>query len=255
MGGTANVETRIRTMNTPPTGPSPAALAAWSKSFLAGQDPDVRDTILRDSRVMTYHAGAIVSTGGRDYKVAMVHSGTLRAKVTSWDGREVTTRYITSGQFTALPAMLTDGAPSSVDSVTTSEVSVLNPTTFRRLMRTRAELSYAVAVYLAESTYEAVLHLEDNIFGSVQQRVSKHLLEMATPVANGLVVQTDQTELANAIGSVREVVSRALKKLSDTGAIRRYRRQIWIEDPALLRTLAARTPPIIPGKPDPGKDQ
>lgn len=240
-------------MATHNSGPSEAALAAWSKSFLAGQDPEVRDAILMDSRVVRYPAGAIISAGGQDYKVALVHSGQVRAKVTSWDGREVTTRYVTAGQFTALPAMLTNGAPSSVDAVTACEVSVLNPNTFRRLLRTRAELCYQVAVYLAESTYEAVMYLEDNLFGSVQQRVSRHLLEMATPTAKGLVVQTDQTDLANAIGSVREVVSRALKKLSDMGAIRRYRRQIWIEDPGLLGELASPMPkPMITHRREPG---
>jgi CRP/FNR family cyclic AMP-dependent transcriptional regulator len=226
-------------MATASSGPSPAALAAWSKSFLAGQDPEVRDALLGDSRVATYPAGAIISAGGTDYKVALVHSGQVRAKVTSWDGREVVTRYITAGQFTALPAMLTDGAPSTVEAVTACEVTIFNANTFRRLLRTRADLCYQVAVYLAESTYEAVLNLEENLFGSVQQRVSKHLLEMATPTVNGLVVQADQTDLANAIGSVREVVSRALKKLEDAGAIRRYRRQIWIEDASLLRTFAS----------------
>jgi CRP/FNR family transcriptional regulator len=231
------------------TGPSAAALAAWSKSFLAGQDPDIRDALLGDSRVVTYPAGAIICTGGEDYKVALVHSGQVRAKVTSWDGREVTTRYITPGHITAVPAMLTNGAPSSVEAVTTCEVSILNPNTFRRLMRTRADLCYQVAVYLAESTYEAVLNLEENLFGSVQQRVSRHLLEMAVQTVNGLVVQTDQTDLANAIGSVREVISRALKKLSDAGAIRRYRREIWIEDPNLLRTFASPQPDLPGPKP------
>lgn len=135
--------------------------------------------------------------------------------------------------------MLTNGAPSSIEAVTFCEVSLLNPNTFRRLMQTRADLCYQVAVYLAEITYEAVAYLEDNLFGSVQQRLSRHLLEMATPTVNGLLVNTDQTELAHAIGSVREVVARALKKLTDIGAIRRSRRQIWIEDPGLLQSFMA----------------
>ncbi|MFD4251376.1 Crp/Fnr family transcriptional regulator [Amycolatopsis thermoflava] len=216
-----------------------AALQAWSKSFLSGQDPEIRDALLSDSRVVTYSAGTVICRGNSDYRVTLVHKGRIRAKVTSWDGREVTTRYATAGHFTALPAMLTDGAPSSLEAVTMCEVSVLNPNTFRRLMRTRAELAYQVAVYLAESTYETVAYLEDNLFNSVQQRLSRHLLEMATPTVNGLLVQTDQTDLAHTIGSVREVVARALKKLDDIGAIRRYRRQIWIEDPALLRSFAS----------------
>ncbi|TCK22170.1 Crp/Fnr family transcriptional regulator [Pseudonocardia endophytica] len=218
---------------------NPRALQAWSRSFLSDQDPQIRDTLLGDSRVATYPAGAVICRANDDYRVALIHSGRVRAAITSWDGREVTTRYMTVGQITAVPAMLTHGAPASLHAVTACEVSVLNPDTFRRLMLRHPELSYRVAVYLAESTYETVAYYEDNLFGSVQQRVSRHLLEMATPTARGLLVQTDQTELANAIGSVREVVARALKKLTDTGAIRRSRRQIWIEDPARLRSLAS----------------
>ncbi|AHK35805.1 Catabolite gene activator (plasmid) [Rhodococcus opacus PD630] len=192
---------------------------------------------------MSYPAGTLICNANEgDYRVALIHSGQIRAQITSWDGRQATTRYLTAGQITALPAMLTNGAPSSLAAVTSCEVSLLNPKTFRHLMRTRADLCYQVAVHLAESTYETVMHLEDNLFGSVQQRVSRHLLEMATPTVNGLLVQSDQSELADAIGSVREVVSRTLKKLEDTGSIRRSRRQIWIEDPRLLRSFASSNP-------------
>lgn len=239
IGATRTLDAKVRAMTSAGMGPSARALEAWSKSFLADQDSEIRDTLLGDSRIATFPAGTSVSHGGDSYKVLLVHSGRLRAKVTSWDGREVTTRYITAGQFTALPAMLTNGAPSSVDVVTSCEASILNPHTFRRLLQTRSDLCYRVAIYLAELTYETVLNMEENLFGSVQARVCRHLLEMATPSMNGLVVHSDHTELANAIGSVREVVSRALRKLSDAGAIRRYRRQIWIEDPRLLEAYAS----------------
>jgi CRP/FNR family transcriptional regulator, cyclic AMP receptor protein len=237
---------------------SAAALEAWSSSFLSGQDPAIRDAILGDSQFKTYPAGGLICQADEgDYRVALIHRGQVRAQITSWDGRVATTRYMTAGQITGLPAMLTNGAPSSLAAVTYCEVSLLNPNTFRRLMRTNADLCYQVAVHLAESTYETVASLEDNLFSSVQQRVSRHLLEMATPTMNGLLVQADQTELANAIGSVREVVSRTLKKLSDTGAIRHSRRQIWIEDPRLLESFAATNavarvgkPPVSSGTPE-----
>ncbi|WP_234997659.1 Crp/Fnr family transcriptional regulator [Pseudonocardia thermophila] len=211
---------------------------AWSQSILGDQDLQVRDALLGDAAVVRYPAGAQISRGGDSYRVLLVHSGRLRAKVTAWDGREVTVRYVTAGQFAALPAMLTHGAPSSMEAVTPVEATLLDPALFRRLLRTRADLAYEVAVHLAELTYQSVLNLEENLFGSVQARVCRHLLEMAVPTVNGLVVHADQADLANAIGSVREVVSRALKKLADVGTIRRYRRQIWIEDPRSLRALA-----------------
>ncbi len=234
----------MRPMRAPDPVPAPAALEAWSRSFLASAAPEIRDLLLADSRIVSYPPGAFLSAGnGRDYKAALVHSGILRALITTWEGREATTRYLTAGQISGVPAMLTLKAPSSLQALTYCEVSLLNQDTFRRLMEARADLCYLVAVYLAESAYEVMMYLEGNAFGSVQQRVSTHLLAMAVPTSRGLLVQTDQTELANAIGSVREVVARALKRLSDTGAIRRSRRQIWIEDPSLLRSLAS-VPPL-----------
>ncbi len=224
-------------------GAAPAALEAWSRSFLAKAAPEIRERMLADSRVVSYPAGAKLSTGsGDDYKVALVHSGMLRAHVTTWEGREATTRYLSVGQISGVPAMLTHEAPSELQALTFSEVSLLNQDTFRKLMETRADLSYLVAVYLAESAYEVMMYLKGNVFGSVLERVSTHLLAMAVPTSRGLLVQTDHTELANAIGSVREVVARTLKTLTDMGAVRRSRRQIWIEDPARLRSLAFVTP-------------
>lgn len=215
------------------------ALQAWAQSFLADLDVGVRDELLSDSRVACFGAGEWLCTPiVEDYCISLVHSGLVRAKVGSADGREVTTRYFAAGQFTALPALLLGGAPSSLQAVTYSEVTIFSPTTFRHLLRTRVDLCYRVAENLAGATFEAVDFLEANLFGSVQQRVSRHLLAMAKPSGSGLVAHTDQASLANAIGSVREVVARALRRLSDAGAISRRRRQIWIDDPVLLRSLA-----------------
>ena len=44
-------------------------------------------------------------------------------------------------------------------------------------------------------------------------------------------------------GSTYETAARALRRLSDTGAVRRPWRHVRIEDPGLLRSLAA-----IPGE-------
>lgn len=208
-----------------------STLRAWSASFLFSQSAEVRDTVLRGSRVVRFAASEWICTAqGGPLLVALVHDGKIRAKVSSEDGREVTTRYFGPGQLTSLPALLIGEAPSSLEAVTHCEVTLIEPGPFHRLLRSNAELCFAVAGNLAQATFEAVSLLGDNLFGTVQQRVCRHLLEMARQVGDDWVVQTDQAALASAIGSVREVVARNLRLLEEAGAIRRSRRQIQLLD-------------------------
>ena len=86
--------------------------------------------------------------------------------------------------------------------------------------------------------FETLDFLGDNLFGTVQQRVCRHLLDLASNSPDGLVVKVEQHELADAIGSVREVVARALRKLREAGLVERHPAGIRIADPSGLHRLA-----------------
>ena len=61
-----------------------------------------------------------------------------------------------------------------------------------------------------------------NAFGSVGQRVAAHLLDLASDrqrPGGRLVAHVSQQELADAAGSVREVVARALRDLRVAGIV------------------------------------
>jgi CRP/FNR family transcriptional regulator, cyclic AMP receptor protein len=74
-------------------------------------------------------------------------------------------------------------------------------------------------------------------FGSVRQRVISAILERAN-VAGGLVagrtVQGTQFELANAAGTVREVVASVLQDLKRDGMVEVHRGRVVIRDPDRL---------------------
>jgi CRP/FNR family transcriptional regulator len=74
---------------------------------------------------------------------------------------------------------------------------------------------------------------------TVRQRLASHLLELAVRDGGGnLFVEIDQEALAEAVCSVREVVSRALSSLRDDGLITKAGRLIVIVDePGLRRTM------------------
>ena len=57
--------------------------------------------------------------------------------------------------------------------------------------------------------YEAIDQIVVNAFGTVRQRIARHLLDAAIPGKQGHpVVAVTQQDLANAVGSAREVVAR-----------------------------------------------
>ena len=77
----------------------------------------------------------------------------------------------------------------------------------------------------------------------MRQRVARHLLELAsergpelTSLDSGqeLTVLASQQELANAVGTVREVVVRVLRELRRAGVVRTERDRIVILDPVRL---------------------
>jgi CRP/FNR family transcriptional regulator len=63
--------------------------------------------------------------------------------------------------------------------------------------------------------------LSGDVFGSVRQRVARHLLDLADrrEATASLVARASQQELADAVGSVREVVARVLGELRRQGLI------------------------------------
>jgi len=76
-----------------------------------------------------------------------------------------------------------------------------------------------------------------NAFGSVRQRVAAHLLDLASDrqrPRDRLVARVSQQELADAAGSVREVVARALRDLRVAGIVATAADSIVILDPARL---------------------
>jgi CRP-like cAMP-binding protein len=111
------------------------------------------------------------------------------------------------------------------------------------------ELSARVLGFLAE--------IPGSAFTSVRQRVARHLLDLADganddggqstlpaawPGARELAVRTTQQELAEAVGSVREVVVRILRDLREAGVVRTERDRIVVVDPGRLAELAIWNP-------------
>ncbi len=75
--------------------------------------------------------------------------------------------------------------------------------------------------------------IEEVAFRKLDQRLAALLL------GKGRLLHTTHQQLADELGSVREIVSRLLKSFADQGLVRLAREQVEILDPAGLRRLSA----------------
>jgi CRP/FNR family transcriptional regulator, cyclic AMP receptor protein len=93
---------------------------------------------------------------------------------------------------------------------------------------------------LSERVLSFVDEIPGNSFATVRQRVARHLLDLAAQrgperkAVAEIVVPVSQKKLADAVGTVREVVVRVLRELRRNGVVRTERDCIVILDPARL---------------------
>lgn len=103
--------------------------------------------------------------------------------------------------------------------------------------RRDARVAWALAEELNRRLYDTLQQTAINAFGSVKQRVAGHLLDLASAQQrpqDRLVARVSQQELADAVGSVREVVARALRDLRLAGLVATAPDSVLILDPTRL---------------------
>jgi CRP/FNR family transcriptional regulator len=168
----------------------------------------------------------IMGTHDRCESIPMVISGALRLYRTSEEGREMTGYYIEQGNICILAAVCILG---SIEYDFTSQAeedtlaAMIPPENFKHLMDISIEFKNYIFSEMAEKLVSALTLMEEIKFTSVEDRIISYLRSKADSEGT---VRITQENLAVNIGSVREVVSRTLKKLSCDGIIVRKRGSI-----------------------------
>jgi CRP/FNR family transcriptional regulator len=168
-------------------------------------------------------------------RVIVVIDGLLRVFLRSADGRQLTVRYVRSGDVTGLALVLGGPGPLSVQAVTSASVAALRLDTLRSMLASDPRVARACAEELTRQVYLLLGDLSAQAFLPVRERVVRHLLDLAEPGGERrLVVHATQQELADAVGTVREVVTRTLRGLREEGRIETRRDEIVLLDPVAL---------------------
>jgi CRP/FNR family transcriptional regulator len=210
---------------------------ALARSFLARLPAELTDRLREAGERADYPAGTTVYRAGSDPQAALVVAGLIRVYLSSPGGRQVTVRYARPGDVLGIAVLVGGPANTSVQTLAPSSVFRISVRTLTSAARQDPRVCWAIAEELNRRLYGVLEQTAVNAFGSVRQRVAAHLLDLASDrqcPQGPLVVNVSQQELADAAGSVREVVARALRDLRGAGIVATAADRIVILDSARL---------------------
>jgi CRP/FNR family transcriptional regulator, cyclic AMP receptor protein len=212
-------------------------------SHLRGLPEDVLDELLDGAVHSTLTAGKVAhhALDPGEY-LELVVAGVIRVFVTAPDGRTMTIRYCRRGELLGAMSLFTDtfAEPATKQALVDTQLLRMSPTKVCELANRDLRVARALLVELSERAHGFVNEIPGNAFATVRQRVARQLLDLAAVHCDGsgpedeLAVRITQQDLANSVGTVREVVVRALRRLRDTGAVRTERDRIVLLDLAQL---------------------
>ena len=210
---------------------------AVERSFLSDLPESLQDRILSSGSLYTVPAATI---GYREYepgRLVIMLKGLFRIFITSREGRQITIKYVGPGDIIGMPSVVCGPFPVRAQIIRDSVVLMLNPQIIEEIAKREPGLGWKVAETIGEDFYDLVTTLSENVFDSVPVRTARHLMHLASPSgpSQRLVVPITQQDLANSVGSVREVISRVLHSFRDEGLIEIERDGIVIMDVQRLK--------------------
>lgn len=196
------------------------------------------EEVLRQTKELAFARGELVFLEGEACQgLYVVKSGRVRVFKSSPEGREKVLLVAGPGDsFNDVPVF--DGGPNPASGAAIED-SVLYLVPKKALLSLLDGCPPAIAILklMATRLRHLTAMVEDLSFRTVVSRVAKLLLDTAV-VEGGPTHRFTQDEMAAMVGSVRDVIGRALKLLQKEGAIKLEGRRILVIDADKLRDLA-----------------
>jgi CRP-like cAMP-binding protein len=175
--------------------------------------------------------------GDESPMVYAVLRGCVRVDLASDNGRQ-TLRYAREGDLVGVARMMLGLNTLTAESVTPSSLAILPPRRFREVMDATPSAWEALAAESARQYISAMQGVGGHGPDSARARVASHLIEMAVvDDAGNLVANATHQEVAEAVGTAREVVSRILGAFRQKGLVQTNSKQITLLEPEQLSTI------------------
>jgi CRP/FNR family transcriptional regulator, anaerobic regulatory protein len=187
------------------------------------------------SQVVTVPAGAVLYQENDPCRgLPLLLQGEVRVTRHSADGRSLELYRVVPGEMCLISnACLFRAQPLSAEAVTTRPTRLLlvPPETFRDWLAQPGFRDYVLGVY-AERMADLAALIDAVAFHRLDRRLAAALL------GHGNEIAVTHQQLADSLGTVREMVTRLLKRFEREGWLQLSRERIRIVDSAALRRLA-----------------
>jgi CRP/FNR family transcriptional regulator len=181
--------------------------------------------------------GTVFGLGDSAPRAGILLAGTARAFIAAADGRQLSVRYARRGALLARRSYLLGGhSPVAIHAVTDVELLELDAPRFIRLVEADTSVARMVLADLSRRLEDVYATVADAAFGTVREKVARHLLALSGDGHTGerRIAPITQQELADGVGTMREVAARALRDLRYEGVIATSPGSIEILDSARL---------------------
>lgn len=212
----------------------------WSRYFpeFSSSTDEALARLMKAANLLDLPAGqTIFQPGGSCGNYLLVLAGTVRVQILTPSGREVLLYRVNPGHACILTTSCLLGANDyPAFGITETEVAALAIPAgdFHQAIGQSAFFRTFVFSGFADRLSGVIVRMEELLEGDIDRMLAKVLLESAQ---DGKVEMTHQ-DLAIAIGSAREVVSRHLKRLESRQWVRLSRGSVELINSQALQTLA-----------------
>ena len=214
----------------------PLPLALWQTvPYLTALPLEIIRTLATAASCHRYEAGTLIFTEGDPVSgLFFIEEGTVKICRYSKEGREQILSLFNRGDtFNDVAAL--DGGPNPATAIAFTDVimwRIARPD-LQQIVQRYPALAWALIESIARRTRHLVGLVQDLSLRSVKGRLAKLLLEQARAQAgtqDSVPRMLTQEEMASRLGTVREVVGRALRSLVASDLIALDRHQIVILD-------------------------
>ena len=207
-----------------------AAEALAAVASLEGLDAATLDAIAHAAVKREYDASQVVFLEGEPCAgLYVVQDGWLKAVKTSPNGREQVMRFVGPGEvFNEIGVLVGDANLVTVIALEAATVWIIRRDTLLRLMDEYPRLARTITQNLGKRVLHLISLVEDLSLRTVEARLARVLLEQSTEEVLQRHRWTTQTEMASRLGTVPDVLNRALRSLVEEGLIQMERHQIRI---------------------------
>jgi CRP/FNR family transcriptional regulator len=209
-----------------------------SLDFLSLLSASNRRRLLEGSTPVVYPAGTIVVTPDGPPLAFVIEGGLARCYWSVPDGRQATITFLLPKELVC-PTFV-GGHSCFIQAIGETTVTNIDPETLRKLAATERDVAAAMSAHLAMRVRNAYRLIAVRSLGSIRERVAYDLLDRASQsqlIVGRLEVKATQADIADSIGSSREVISRALTSLRARGIVETAPGVVRILAPTFLASI------------------